>query len=97
MKTFQDLKFMPHAHGDGLQATLFFPNGYGISVVRFKMEDLNMYGSYTSNESEWEVAVLFGDENDWSLTYNTPITDDVIGHQSESDVTSIMEKIQKLK
>ena len=37
MKTFKNLKFEPHTTGEGLSAKLFFKNGYGVSVVRFKM------------------------------------------------------------
>jgi len=96
MKTFKDLEFNPHKTGEGLQAVMFFENGYGISVVRFKMPMGFGYGSYTDNENEWEIAVLFGDENDSHLTYNTPITDDVIGHLTDDEVTDIMKQIQEL-
>ena len=99
MKTFKDLEFKPHPFGEGKQAKMFFPNGYGISVVRFKISDMgsrNGYGSHTINENQWEVAVLFGNEKDWSITYNTPITEDVIGYCTGGDVTEIMEKIQLL-
>jgi hypothetical protein len=95
MKTFNDLDFRPHPAGEGKQGFAFFPNGYGISVIRFKIGSFG-YGSYTNNEDEWEIAVLYGDENEFDLTYNTPITNDVIGHLSESEVTEIMLKIQAL-
>jgi hypothetical protein len=94
MRTFNDIQFKPHSTGHGLMGSMFFENGYGISVVRFKVGD--RYGSYTSNENEWEVAVLVGNEYDCELTYDTPITDDVIGHLSEQDVTDIMKQIQEL-
>ena len=98
MKTFKDLEFKPHKTGDGKQAVMFFDNGYGISVVRFKIGFSGLgYGSYTSNESEWEIAVLTGDKDEYRLTYNTHITDDVIGHLSNDGVTEIMENIQSLK
>lgn len=97
MKTFKDLQFESHTAGEGKAGRLFFDNGYGVSVVRFELSGGFGYGSYTNNENEWELAVLFGDENDWDLTYNTSITDDVMGHLSENEVTEIMEKIQKLK
>lgn len=70
MKTFKDLEFKPHTTGEGLHGLLFFPNGYGISVVRFKLSH-GRYGSYTDNENEWEVAILFGNVESWELTYNT--------------------------
>jgi hypothetical protein len=96
MKTFSDLVFKEHPNMPGLQAVMFFANGYGVSVVRFKSSS-GGYGSYTDNELEWEVAVLRGSEKDYSLTYETPITDDVIGHLSDSKVTDIMLKVQALK
>lgn len=103
MKTFKDIKFKPHTSGDGLMGKIFFPNGYGISVVRFRLPSLpslptfrNGYGSYTRNETEWEAAVLIGDEKKFSLTHDTPITDDVIGYMSEEDVTGTMRQIQEL-
>ena len=94
MKNFKDLEFKTHQTGEGKQATMMFENGYGVSVVRFKV--MGNYGSYTSNESEWELAVLKGDEKGWSLTYETPITDDVMGHLSEEGVSEVMQKVQEL-
>lgn len=87
MKTFKDLKFEKHAiDPKGQMAGLDFDNAYGISVVRF-------FGSYGYKQGLYEVAVLYcGD-----LTYNTNITDDVIGHCDENRVTEIMKQIQLLK
>ena len=95
MKTFKDLKFEPHQF-DGLQARMYFPNGYGISVVRFKIMGSSGYGSYTSNDKEWEIAVIKGDKGGWGLCYDTPITDDVIGYLTARQVTSVMKQIQEL-
>jgi len=94
MKTFKDIDFQPHSVGDGLSGKIFFDNGYGVSVVRFKIND--RYSSYTNNEDEWELAILFGNEKEWELTYNTPITNDVIGWISEDEVTDIMRQVQEL-
>ena len=96
MKTFKDLEFNPHSGGNGVQALAFFDNGFGISVVQFKIGISGMYGSYTDNEDEWEIAVLKGDADGWNLTYDTPITDDVIGHLLEEEVTDVMKQIQSL-
>jgi len=96
MKTFKDIEFKPHSFGEGLHGLLFFPNGYGVSVVRYKNPISETYSSYTSNEDEWEVAVLYGDENEWNITYNTHITDDVIGHLSEGGVEQIITLVQDL-
>ncbi|QQV91005.1 hypothetical protein Freya3_68 [Polaribacter phage Freya_3] len=85
MKTFKDLEFKPHSIGNGLQAVMNFDNDYGVSVVKFN-------GSYGYNSDLWEVAILYKD----ALTYNTDITDDVLGYQTNQDVTDVMEKVQKL-
>lgn len=59
---------------DGIQALVFFPNGYGASVV-------NHSGSYGI-----EMAVIRGTNVDnWNLDYSTPITNDVIGHIQDAD------------
>lgn len=94
MKTFKDLDFKLHPTGDGKQGLLFFPNGYGVSVVQFKCG--GTWASYTSDESEWELAVLKGDAKGWRLTYETPVTEDVEGHLSEDSVTEIMHRVQNL-
>ena len=83
---FEDLKFGIHPVGDGVQAIVKFSNGYGASVVR---------GSHTygSNRGLYELAV-FG--LDGHISYDTPITDDVLGYLTESDVSKTLEKISKL-
>ena len=84
MKTFKDLEFKPHSIGNGLQGRMDFDNDYGVSVVKFN-------GSYGFPDL-WEVAVMYKG----NLTYNTDITDDVLGHQSEQDVSDVMKKVQEL-
>jgi len=86
MKTFKDLKFKPHgADPTGTHATMNFPNGYGVSVITGRM-------FYTDNDRPYELAVLKDD----SITYETPITNDVEGHLTVSKVTNIMKKVQAL-
>ena len=86
--TFKDLDWKPLY--DGVQGLLFFPNGYGISVVRHKF-------SYGSDRGLYEIAVLKGTKDDFQLCYTTRITNDVLGYQSEDDVTQVMRRIQRLK
>jgi len=77
----------------GIQRLYRFENGFGASVVQ------NTY-SYGGNEGLWELAVLkFSgpDIKDYKLTYDTPITDDVIGHLNEAEVEEYLEKIEALK
>lgn len=96
MKTFKDLEFKsPPYDVNGRQAKMMFENGYGISVVRFRMYG-GFFGSYTNNESEWEIAVLKGNEKNWDLDYSTPITENVCGYLLAEEVTKIMKQIQEL-
>ena len=90
MKTFKDLKFKNHKVVELiLRAELFFPNGYGISVIT---------GEYIHStvDEPYEIAVLKGNKEDSVRTYSTSITDDVIGHLTEKKVTKIMKDIQDL-
>jgi hypothetical protein len=96
MKSFKEIEFKPHVFGEGFQGIIFFENNYGVSVVRYKNPTSGTYSTYTANEDEWEVAVIYGNENDWEITYNTPITDDVIGNLTESEVDRIMGQVQRL-
>lgn len=86
---FTELNFEQHKIQDGVQAKHFFPNGYGVSVVRFP-------GSYGFEDDLYEVAILKGTQDDWSITYDTPITDDVLGHRDEQDINNILEEVQAL-
>ena len=69
----------------GLQRKYQFGNGYGASVINHK-------GSY-GYPNKWELAVL---DFDGALCYNTPITDDVLGHLSEDEVQETLEQIKAL-
>ena len=85
MKKFEDLQFKSHPVGNGIAAKIFFDNGYGVSVVKFN-------GSYGFEDDLFELAVLY----DGGITYSPDITDDVIGHLTESGVTDVMIKVQSL-
>ena len=62
-------------------------NGYGVSVVSHSY-------SYGGSSGLYEVAVL---DSDGNLTYETPITNDVMGYLTEEDVTDVMKQVQELK
>lgn len=70
---------------DGIQYRFEFPNGYGASVVRHTY-------SYGSNAGLWELGVTV----DEHLTYESPITDDVIGYLTETDVAETLDRIAAL-
>ena len=91
---FSDLNFQPHSVGNGVQAKHFFDNGYGVSVVQFT----SPYGggSYGADEGLYELAVLQGLEEDWKICYDTVITSDVLGHQTEEEVEVLLYEIENL-
>lgn len=90
MTSFSDLKFGPRASRlGGVQATIFFPNGYGASVICGQ-------GSYGGDQGLYELAVAAGDAGNWSICYSTPITDDVVGYLSEARVTDLLTAIEAL-
>lgn len=86
---FSDLDFQPHPNWDGVQAKHFFPNGYGVSVIRSS-------NSYGGSAGLYELAVLKGTEDDWYITYSTHITEDVVGHQSEDDIENLLKQVASL-
>mgnify|MGYP006935503526 CR=1 FL=1 len=88
---FSELNFQPHRNypEDGVQAKHIFPNGYGVSIVKFP-------GSYGYDEDLYEVAVIKGTEDDFEICYDMPITDDVMGHCDECDVENIMKEVAAL-
>ncbi len=91
-KRFEDLVFKPKRDGlfsVGVQARVFFPNGYGASVIQSPY-------SYGGEDGLYELAVLAGDERHHDLTYKTPITDDVLGRLTEQEVSDALAQIAAL-
>jgi len=87
MKTFKDLEFFPHPnHVMGKHAKIKFDNLYGVSVVQTPY-------SYGGESGLYELAVI---DSNGQLTYDTPITNDVLGYLTEGDVTKVMIDVQKL-
>lgn len=83
---FSDLEFVTHPAGlGGKAARAYFPNGYGASVIRSSF-------SYGGPLGLYELAVLKGN----NLCYDTPITDDVLGHLTKQDVTRLLGEIEAL-
>ncbi len=86
MKGFNDLEFR-QSFTSGEISRLYFDNGYGVSVVRGEH-------TYGGREGLYELAVV--DAKTDEITYDTPITDDVIGYLTEDGVTALMAEIQLL-
>ena len=68
------------------QYVVEFPNGYGASVVG------GAPGLYGDGTHLFEVAVL----KHGQVCYDTPITTDVMGYQTEEEVTDILRQIETL-
>jgi hypothetical protein len=86
-KSFNDLDFISDSDMDGVYTRMMFPNGYGVSVVRHKF-------SYGGPQGFYELAVL---DKNGNLTYDTKVTNDVVGHLDVDDVTKYMILVQGLK
>lgn len=71
---------------NGYQLEYKFDNGYGASVIKHDH-------SYGGKDGKYELAVL---DKDGSLCYDTPITEDVIGHLTMGEVDKILVEISHL-
>lgn len=74
---------------DGIQKIYRFKNNFGASVVRHSF-------SYGKEKGLWELAVLEFDGDEFSLTYKTSVTDDVLGWLTDEEVAELLDKIEKL-
>ena len=74
---------------EGEQHLYRFPNGLGASVVKSPF-------SYGGDQGLYELAVIeYNDEGGFSLTYETNVTDDVIGYLTYDDVKGLLEEIKE--
>lgn len=82
---------IPHLPSS-IQYLFKFENGYGASVVKSPY-------SYGGEIGQWELGVIFFDAetDEWHLTYDTPVTNDVVGYLSDSEVRDLLHRIKKLK
>ena len=77
---------------NGFQKIYRFNNDYGASVVKSPF-------SYGGNRGLWELAVIkFNGDNifDFQISYETKITDDVLGYLTEEDVEGFLSEIKNL-
>ena len=77
---------------NGMQIVFRFDNNYGLSVVSHSF-------SYGNKQEKFEIAIIkfnSEDDDDWNITYDTPITDDVLGYQSKGDTLDAIRKTMEL-
>ena len=73
----------------GRQVVFKFPNGYGASLIQTPF-------SYGGTDGKYEVGVVQFDGDDFKLTYETPITNDVLGYLTEAEVLKTLTDIKAL-
>lgn len=86
VKEFKNLRFIKHpVNGFDNIAQCEFPNGYGLSVVN---------GEYACCKKDtYEVGILHNGE----LTYNTPLTDDVLPDVSPERIDELIATVKSWK
>ena len=80
----QHLQYMKRFR-NGLNARYKFPNGYEASIVCHD-------GSYGGKNNLFEIAIMIGD----NIIYDTPITQDVLGHLTWDEVEENLWRIKDL-
>ncbi len=82
---------LTRALNGGSQKVYRFPNGYGASLVDSPF-------AYTLDGTfELGVIKFHGPgEDDFRLTYDTPVTDDVLGYLTDAEVAETLDKIAAL-
>ena len=78
-----------HPQAGGYVLRKHYPNGYGASVISHPH-------SYGGTRGLWELAVIKGHKDNWDITYDTPITDDVIGFLTDEEVMDVLKDIEDL-
>ena len=86
MTDIKDLNFKRSKTPKGVFATVNFPNGFGASIICNDM-------SYGGKAGLFEVAVI---DSKGNITYDTDITDDVLGWLDEKDVERTLDAIRQL-
>ncbi len=85
--TFNELNFKQHPMGMGKQCIVQYSNGYGASIVQGPH-------TYGGPNGLYEIAV-FG--KDGQITYDTSVTNDVLGYLSEQEVEKTLMDIKNLE
>lgn len=81
-----DIEWKPHSAGiGGERAVIKFDNGYQASIVRG--------GRFYTDNGTHEIAVL---DKNGAITYDTPITDNVLGYLSDEQVEQAFKDISEL-
>lgn len=77
---------------DGNGLTVWFPNGYGASILCHS-------DTYGGSDGLVEIAVVVPKENNFCYhtpVYDTPVTDDVLGYLDSEMAIEILREIESL-
>ena len=75
---------------NGYHHVFHFKNGFGASVIKHDF-------SYGNAADQFELAVLIRDDDGrWGITYDTPITGDVIGCLANDEVLELLAQIKAI-
>lgn len=86
-----ELQTQLQSYQSGIHRVFKFENGYGASIIK-------SWYSYGGGEDLFELAVIkFTDDDNYNLCYDTPITDDVVGHLENDKVLELLQAIKELK
>lgn len=89
---YSELNWIPEFPGSGWhRAKLFFPNGYGISVVKWTGDP------YYTNLYDYglcETAIVIGTEGGWFFHHDMP--NHIRTHQDEQEVNNAIKKVKSL-
>ena len=89
--TFNELTFEQDEDDMQESAWHIYDNNSGVSVVR---------GPYTfgGDKGLYELAIIYmaPEDKESRICYDTPITNDVMGHLAPEDVTEIMKQVSEL-
>ena len=86
---FSDLKFQETDCPNGIQALVFFNNGFGASVVKSDF-------SYGGKGGLYELAVISGNQDDWAITYKGESPYDSLGYLTEENVEKYLKQIEAI-
>lgn len=77
---------------DSIHYIFRFENGYGASVIK------NL-ASYGHEDDLWELAVIVfeKDSDNYEIVYDTDITYEVVGYQTDEEIRNLLGRIKKLK
>jgi hypothetical protein len=85
--------FESNPHRGGTQDLYAFEGShYGASVIRHS----GSYG-YPNNYELAVIEFVDAERSDWSICYDTPITNDVVGHLTPEEVQTTLAQIDALR